>query len=43
MKKNSLFIADDLGEGGAENVLVNILRNFDYRRYRVNLLLIYGN
>ncbi|WP_289004873.1 glycosyltransferase [uncultured Parabacteroides sp.] len=41
MKKNILFIACNLGEGGAEKVLVNILRNFDYRRYRVDLLLIY--
>lgn len=33
-----LFIAHDLGEGGAERVLINLLNNLDYSRYRVDLL-----
>ena len=40
MKKvlHLLFIAHDLGEGGAERVLTNLLNNLDYARYRVDLL-----
>lgn len=40
MKKvlHLLFIAHDLGEGGAERVLTNLLNNLDYARYKVDLL-----
>ena len=41
MKKHILFIMPDLPSGGAEKVLIDILRNFDYNRYDVTLLLKY--
>lgn len=41
MKKHILFIMPDLPSGGAEKVLIDILRNFDYKRYDVTLLLKY--
>lgn len=41
LKKNVLIIQRDLGGGGAEKVLIDILNNFDYSRYNVTLLLIY--
>ncbi|MBQ7856516.1 MAG: glycosyltransferase [Alistipes sp.] len=40
MKKKILFLTGPLGGGGAERVLVDILRNFDYDRYDVDLALI---
>lgn len=39
MKKNILFIYGPLGAGGAEKVLLDILNNFDYQRYNVDLCL----
>lgn len=41
MKKRILFIMPDLPSGGAEKLLVDILRNFDHERYAVTLLLEY--
>lgn len=41
MKKRILFIMPDLPSGGAEKVLIDILRNFDYTAYDVTLLLEY--
>lgn len=41
MKKHILFIMPDLPSGGAEKVLIDILRNFDYKLYDVTLLLKY--
>lgn len=41
MKKRILFILPDLPSGGAEKVLIDILRNFDYTAYDVTLLLEY--
>ena len=41
MKKHILFIMPDLPSGGAEKVLIDILRNFDYTTYDVTLLLEY--
>src|SRR5437773_2617549 len=38
--KKILFIIYNLGGGGAEKVLINILNNLDYKRYKVDLLLI---
>lgn len=42
MKKKILFINNNLGGGGAERNLIDILRNFDYDRYDVDLVLISG-
>lgn len=39
MKKKVLFISTSLGGGGAEKVLVTMLRYFDYEKYDVSLLL----
>lgn len=41
MKKNILFIHDAMGGGGAERVLISILRKLDRSRFNVSLLLIY--
>lgn len=41
MKKQILFIMPDLPSGGAEKLLIDILRNFDHERYAVTLLLEY--
>lgn len=40
MKKRILFIDGPLGGGGAERVLIDILRNIDYDKYEVDLALI---
>ena len=42
MKKRILFIHASLGGGGAERVLIDILRNFDYSQYDVDLVLMNG-
>lgn len=42
MKKNILFIQQNLQGGGAEKVLLDIINNFDYNKYNVTLLLIEG-
>ena len=39
MKKSILFIMPYLPGGGAEKVLIEVLRNFDYSRYDVSLFL----
>lgn len=41
MKKKILFIINSLGGGGAEKVLIDMLNNFDYTRFDVELLLIW--
>lgn len=40
--KKILFIHSSLGGGGAERVLIDILKNIDTKIYQVDLLLIYG-
>lgn len=40
MKRRILFIDGPLGGGGAERVLIDILRNIDYERYDVDLAVI---
>lgn len=40
--KKLLIIQDTLGGGGAERVLVEMLNNFDYTKYAIDLLLIYN-
>lgn len=42
MKKRILFINNSLEGGGAERILIDILRRFDYARYEVDLALIFG-
>lgn len=42
MKKKYLFICGELNAGGGERVLVDLLRNFDYTHYDVDLLQING-
>ncbi len=39
MKKKILFIHGPLGGGGAERVLIDLLTNFDYSKYEVDLCL----
>lgn len=41
MRKRILFIMPSLPGGGAEKVLINILKNFDYSSYEVTLFLEY--
>lgn len=41
MKKKILFIINNLASGGAEKVLIDMLNNFDYLRFDVELLLIW--
>lgn len=42
-KKKILIIHSSLGGGGAEKVLIDILRHFDYSVYDVTLFLLYRN
>ncbi len=39
-KKRILFIDGPLGGGGAERVLIDVLRNIDYERFEVDLAVI---
>lgn len=39
--KSILFIMPNLSGGGAEKVLIEILKNFDYQSYSVDLFLEY--
>ena len=39
MKKKILFIMPSLSGGGAEKVLIDILKHFDYASYEVTLFL----
>lgn len=41
MKKRILFILENLRGGGAEKVLLDLLRRFDYTHYHVSLLVAY--
>ena len=41
MKKKVLFMMPALPGGGAEKVLIDILKNFDYASYEVTLFLEY--
>ena len=40
MKKNILFINGHLDVGGCERSLVDVLKNIDYSKYNVDLLLL---
>lgn len=39
--KDILFIMDSLAGGGAEKALVELLKNFDYTRYRISLCILF--
>lgn len=41
MKKSVLFVIPHLNGGGAEKVLIDVLNNFDYDKYNVDLLLLF--
>lgn len=41
MKKKLLFIHSNLGGGGAEKALIEVLNHLDYNRYEVTLFLLY--
>lgn len=41
--KRILFILISLTGGGAEKVFIDMLRNFNYKKYKVTLLLMYGD
>ena len=43
MKKKILFFHFDLGGGGAEKVLVNLLNNLDPNKYEITLFLLFKN
>ena len=43
MKKNILFFHFDLGVGGAENVLINLLNNLSPTKYDITLLLLFNH
>ena len=42
MKKKILFLIHDLGQGGAEKVLVNLVNNMDRDRFDVTVIAIFG-
>lgn len=42
MQRSVLFILTSLGGGGAEKVFIDLLRNFDYNKYKITVLLVYG-
>lgn len=43
MRKKILFFHFDLGVGGAENVLINLLNNLDPQKYDITLLLLFNH
>lgn len=43
MRKKILFFHFDLGVGGAENVLINLLNNLDPKKYDITLLLLFNH
>ena len=43
MKKKILFFIHDLGQGGAEKVLVNLTNNLDSEKYDVTVMTLFGN
>lgn len=42
MKKKVLFLVHDLGGGGAEKVLVNLVNHMDHQKYEVHLTALFG-
>ena len=42
MKKKLLFMIHDLGQGGAEKVLVNLVNNMDYTKFDISVIALFG-
>lgn len=42
MKKKVLFLIHDLGHGGAEKVLVNLVNNMDQTKFDISLIALFG-
>lgn len=42
MKKKILFMIHDLGQGGAEKVLVNLVNNMDRSRFHITVMSLFG-
>ena len=42
MKKKVLFVIHDLGQGGAEKVLVNLVNNMSHERFDITVLSLFG-
>lgn len=42
MKKKILFLINDLGQGGAEKVLINLVNNMDTARFDVSVTALFG-
>lgn len=42
MKKRVLFLIHDLGHGGAEKVLVNLVNNMDSQRFDISVIALFG-
>lgn len=40
--KKVLFLIHDLGQGGAEKVLVNLVNNMDYNKYDITIIALFG-
>lgn len=40
--KKILFLIHDLGQGGAEKVLVNLVNNMDYSKYEITVVTLFG-
>ncbi|MCR4673140.1 MAG: glycosyltransferase [Lachnospiraceae bacterium] len=42
MKKKILFLIHDLGQGGAEKVLVNLVNNLDRKKFDISVTVLFG-
>ena len=42
MKKNVLFLIHDLGQGGAEKVLVNLVNHMDLTKFEISVIALFG-
>lgn len=42
MKKKILFLIHDLGQGGAEKVLVNLVNNMDHTKFDITVMALFG-
>ena len=40
--KKILFLIHDLGQGGAEKVLVNLVNNMDFSKYEITVMTLFG-
>ena len=37
-----LFLIHDLGQGGAEKVLINLVNNMDLKKFNISLIALFG-